>query len=229
MILINLLPHREEKRRLRKQAFFAGLGLSIVAGAVLVALWYAVHLQMMSNQQERNETLRGAIVKLDDEIKDVSALKAEIDSLKARQRAVEDLQTDRNMPVYLLNELVTHTPEGVYLTSIKQTDKAVLVTGFAQTNERVSEFLRNTNTKSAWLEHPELVEIKATAVNAKDARDNKRMFDFSMRLGLKRPGEVSAAASAASSANGAASGAAASGVSSGGGASRPATSTATKS
>lgn len=214
MILINLLPHREEKRRLRKQAFFVGLGLSVVAGAVVVALWYAVQMQMISSQQARNETLRAAITKLDEEIKDVSALKAEIDSLKARQRAVEDLQTDRNMPVYLLNELVVHTPEGVYLTSIKQTDKNVLVTGFAQTNERVSEFLRNTNTKSDWLEHPELVEIKASAQGGKDARDNKRLFDFSVRLGLKRPGEVSAAASGASAPAGAAS--------------QPATTTATK-
>ena len=110
MILINLLPHREEKRKLRKQAFFAGLGLSVVAGAVVVALWYAVQLRMISTQQARNETLNVAIHKLDDEIKDVSALKAEIDALKARQRAVEDLQTDRNMPVYLLNELVSQTP-----------------------------------------------------------------------------------------------------------------------
>ncbi|MGC4060028.1 MAG: PilN domain-containing protein [Aquabacterium sp.] len=207
MILINLLPHREEKRKLRKQAFFAGLGLSVVAGAVVVALWYAVQLRMIATQQERNETLNAAIHKLDDEIKDVSALKAEIDALKARQRAVEDLQTDRNMPVYLLNELVTQTPEGIYLTSIRQDGQHVLITGFAQTNERVSEFLRNTNARSEWLEHPELVEIKAAAAsNSKDARDPKRLFDFSMRVGLKRPGDVSAAA-AASAPAGAASGA----------------------
>src|SRR5690606_15912494 len=193
MILINLLPHREEKRRLRKQAFFAGLGLSVVAGAVIAALWYGVQVQMISRQQERNDTLRAAIAKLDEEIKDVSSVKAEIDSLKARQRAVEDLQTDRNMPVYLLNELVTQTPEGVYLSSIKQSDKSVLVTGYAQTNERVSEFLRNTNTRSEWLEHPELVEIKASTQGGKEARDQRRLFDFSVRLGLKRPGEVSAA------------------------------------
>jgi type IV pilus assembly protein PilN len=211
MILINLLPHREEKRKLRKQAFFAGLGLSVVAGAVVVALWYAVQLRMISTQQARNETLNVAIHKLDDEIKDVSALKAEIDALKARQRAVEDLQTDRNMPVYLLNELVSQTPEGIYLTSIRQDGQRVLITGLAQTNERVSEFLRNTNNKSQWLEHPELVEIKAAAApSSKDSRDPKRLFDFSMRVGLKRPGEVSAAASAASAPGGAASGAKAS-------------------
>ncbi len=207
MILINLLPHREEKRRLRKQAFFVGLGVSVLAGGLVVAMWYAVQLRMMATQQTRNEILTSAIQKLDDEIKDVSALKAEIDSLKARQRAVEDLQTDRNMPVYLLNELVSQTPEGIYLTAIHQNGQSVTVSGFAQTNERVSEFLRNTNNKSTWLEHPELIEIKAAASSGKDARDNKRLFDFAMRVSLKRPGEVSSAASGASAPGAAASGA----------------------
>ncbi len=199
MILINLLPHREEKRRLRKQAFFVGLGLAAVAGGVIAALWFGVQMRMITAQQERNAVLQAAITKLDDEIKDVSALRAEIDSLKARQRAVEDLQTDRNMPVYLLNELVAQTPEGIYLTSIRQNGQQVQITGFAQTNERVSEFLRNTNAKSTWLEHPELVEIKAAGTgNNKTTRDPKRVFDFSMRVGLKRPGEVAGPASAAS-------------------------------
>jgi type IV pilus assembly protein PilN len=200
MILINLLPHREEKRRLRKQAFFVGLGLSVVAGAVLVALWFAVLQQLTSAQQARNEFLRNAIHKLDDEIKDVSALKSEIESLKARQRAVEDLQTDRNMPVYLLNELVRQTPEGIYLSAIRQDGQSVLVTGVAQTNERVAEFLRNTNTRSEWLEHADLQEIKAGTAG-KDSRDPKRLFEFSMRVNLKRPQDVSAAAAAASGAS----------------------------
>jgi type IV pilus assembly protein PilN len=198
--LINLLPHREEKRRLRKQAFFVGVGLSVVVGAVLVALWFAVLQQMTSAQQARNEFLKSAIVKLDDEIKDVSALKSEIESLKARQRAVEDLQTDRNMPVYLLNELVRQTPEGVYLNSIRQDGQSVLVSGVAQTNERVAEFLRNTNTRSEWLERADLQEIKAGA-SGKDSRDPKRLFEFSVRVNLKRPQDVTAAAAAASGAS----------------------------
>lgn len=187
MILINLLPHREEKRRLRKQAFFAGLGLSVAVGALLVALAYVVQGQMISSQQERNQYLRSAIAKLDEEIKDVSALKAEIESLKARQRAVEDLQTGRNMPVYLLNELVAQTPEGIYLTSIRQNGRTVQVSGMAQTNERVSEFLRNTGGRSTWLERPELVEIKASSQASKDARAAKRLFEFTMRVSLKQP------------------------------------------
>lgn len=187
MILINLLPHREEKRRLRKQAFFAGLGLSVAVGALIVALAYGVQAQMISGQQSRNQYLRSAITKLDEEIKDVSALKAEIESLKARQRAVEDLQTGRNMPVYLLNELVAQTPEGIYLTAIRQNGRTVQITGMAQTNERVSEFLRNTGGRSPWLERPELVEIKASNQSVKDARAAKRMFEFTMRVSLKQP------------------------------------------
>jgi type IV pilus assembly protein PilN len=94
------------------------------------------------------------------QIKDIATLRAEIEALKARQKAVEGLQTDRNIPVHLLDELVKQTPEGIYLTSVKQNGKVVLVSGMAQTNERVSEFLRNTLYNSPWLERPELVEIK---------------------------------------------------------------------
>ncbi|WP_374316636.1 PilN domain-containing protein [Aquabacterium sp.] len=198
MILINLLPHREEKRRLRKQAFFAGLGLSAAVGAVVVAFGYAILQQMISAQQSRNDFLTAEIHKLEGEIKDVAGLKAEIESLKARQKAVEDLQIDRNMPVHLLNELVAQTPEGMYLKSIKQDGQSVLVSGVAQTNERVSEFLRNTAYKSEWLERPELQEIKAMTQQSKDLRDYKRLFEFSIKLSLKRPQDVSAAASGAS-------------------------------
>lgn len=205
MILINLLPHREEKRQLRKQAFFAGLGAAVVIGAVVVGLWYAFQQQMISAQQARNEFLSEANRKLDAEIKDVSSLKAEIEALKARQSAVEDLQTDRNMPVYLLNELVKQTPEGIYLTSVKQEGQSVLVAGTAQSNERVSEFLRNTGSHSEWLVQPQLQEIKAAVRADKDPRDAKRLYDFSVRISLKRPADVSAAASGASAAQSAAS------------------------
>ena len=203
MILINLLPHRQEKRKLRKQAFFVGLGFSAVVGVVVLAMGYAVQQQMISSQSGRNEFLKAEILKLEDQIKDVSSLKAEIESLKARQRSVENLQTDRNMPVYLLNELVRQTPEGMYLTSIKQDGQAVFVSGVAQTNERVSEFLRNTAYKSEWLEHPDLQEIKARAQQSKDARDPKRLFDFSIRLSLKRPQDMAAPGAASAPAPGA--------------------------
>jgi len=189
VILINLLPHREEKRQQRKRAFFVGLGVAAVIGVGITGLWFGVLQQLTSLQQERNDFLRAEITKLDDQIKDIATLRAEIDALKARQKAVEDLQMDRNVPVYLLNELVKQTPEGVFLTSIRQSGSAVTVMGRAQTNERVSEFLRNTAYSSQWLERPELVEIKAVdparnAVKA-SALSNRRLFDFSMRIYLK--------------------------------------------
>lgn len=194
MILINLLPHREEKRRLRKQAFFAGLALSALIGVAIVVAWYGVQMQMISSQQERNAILTDAIQKLDVEIKDVAALKGEIEALKARQRAVEDLQSDRNAPVHLLNELVAQTPEGIYLTTVKHSGQSVLVSGLAQSNERVSEFLRNTNSRSPWFERPELVEIKVAArPSGRDAGNAQRLYEFSMRLTLKRPQDPNAA------------------------------------
>ena len=186
MILINLLPHREERRQRRKKAFFVGLGVAAAAGLAIAALWYLVLQQMISTQQERNAYLTAEIKKLEEQIKDIATLKAEIDSLKARQKAVEDLQTDRNIPVYLLNELVKQTPEGVYLTTIKQDGQVVAINGIAQTNERVSEFLRNTAYNSTWLEKPELVEIKAASLTTPN-REQKRLFDFVVKVGLKRP------------------------------------------
>ncbi len=190
MILINLLPHREEKRKRRKTAYYTGLALGAVAGLLAVGLWYAVLDQVKSAQMERNAFLGAEIKKLEAQIKDIANLRAEIDALKARQKAVEDLQTDRNIPVHLLNELVRQTPEGVYLSSIRQTGKVVAVTGVAQTNERVSEFLRNTLYSSTWLERPELIEIKAGAQVAGRART----YDFSMRVSIKVPVHAAVAA-----------------------------------
>jgi type IV pilus assembly protein PilN len=197
VILINLLPHREEKRRQRKRAFFAALAACAVIGLAVAGTWYMVLLQMTATQQSRNDFLKAEITRLELQIKDIAMLRAEIDALKARQLAVEGLQTDRNMPVYLLDELVKQTPEGVYLTSVKQNGQVVLVTGMAQTNERVSEFLRNTLYSSPWLEKPELIEIKTVASTPGAAgatsRDPRRLNEFSLRLTLKRPQSPTAA------------------------------------
>jgi type IV pilus assembly protein PilN len=198
VILINLLPHRQERRQRRKIAFFAGLGAAAVVGLIIIALWWFVLQHLISNQQQRNQFLSAEITRLESQIKDIATLKAEIEALKARQKAVEDLQTDRNVPVRLLNELVKQTPEGVYLTSIKQTGNVVAVNGVAQTNERVSEFLRNTAYNSEWLTRPELVEIRVGGQGA--GRDARRLFDFSMRLNLKQPADAAKAANAAASA-----------------------------
>ena len=198
MILINLLPHREEKRRRKKIAFFAGLGLAAAVGLGIVGVWYAVVQQLTVAQQDRNKFLLAEIGKLEKEIKDIAALNAEIASLTARQKAVEDLQIDRNMPVNLLNELVRQTPEGMYYTAVKQDGQVLSITGIAQTQERVSEFLRNTAYNSEWLVKPELVESKATTITAAN-REQKRLFDFSVRVTVKRPQDKSATSAEAPS------------------------------
>ena len=191
MILINLLPHREERRKRRKIAFFAGLGLAAAAGLAVVGAWYAVVQQLTLAQQDRNKFLSVEISKLENEIRDIANLKAEIASLTARQKAVEDLQIDRNLPVHLLNELVKQTPEGMYFTSVKQDGQVLSIVGIAQTQERVSEFLRNTAYNSEWLVKPELVESKATTVVGAN-REQKRLFDFSVRVTVKRPQDIPA-------------------------------------
>ena len=203
MILINLLPHREAKRKRKKIAFFAGLGAAAIAGLAIVGGWYVIVEQLKSAQQDRNQFLSTEIAKLEREIKDIANLKTEIASLTARQKAVEDLQTDRNMPVNILNELVRQTPEGMYFTSLKQDGQLLSITGIAQTQERISEFLRNTAYNSEWLVSPELIESKATTITGAN-REQKRLFDFSVRLTVKRPQDKAAAAPAGAPASGAA-------------------------
>jgi len=190
-IMINLLPHREERRKRKKIAFFAGLGVAAFIGVVVIGAWYLVVQQMISGQQARNSFLQAEIAKLDIQIKDIASLKAEIASLKARQKAVEDLQIDRNVPVHVLNELVKQVPEGIYITAVKQEGQLLNVAGIAQTQERVSELLRNTAYNSEWLVKPELIESKAATIQAAN-KEQKRLFDFSVRLTIKRPQDTPA-------------------------------------
>lgn len=199
MILINLLPHREAARKRRREAFFAALGVSAFAG-VLVAggiyLWYAAQI---SNQQARNLVLKNEITRLEAQIKDIATLQEEIAALRARQQAVEDLQADRNMPVHLLNEMVRQLPDGVYLSSMKQTNDVVEMKGVAQSNERVSELLRNLGAGTPWLARPELVEIVAGNVNL-GPKDQRRVSNFVIRVKLQRASEAAKTAAMAASA-----------------------------
>ncbi len=199
MILINLLPHREARRQQRKNAFFAGIGMAVLVGGAVVGGWWTLVNAQINTQEDHNQFLSNEIKRLDAQIADVAALKEDIERLKARQKAVEDLQADRNMPVYLLNELVKQTPEGVYLTSVKQGGQQVAITGVAQTNERISEFLRNVANNSPWLEKPNLVEIKSQTMQVAGSRDQRRMYGFVMGVTLKRPPAPGSAASAAAS------------------------------
>lgn len=189
MILINLLPHREAARKRRRESFYATLGAAALIGGLIAGAAYVWYQAQISTQQSKNSYLQAEIKKLESEIKEISTLQAEITALKARQQAVEDLQGDRNMPVHLLNELVRQLPDGVYLANMKQTDRTVTLQGMAQSNERVSELLRNLGNSSPWLVKPELVEITAGTVTL-NPRDQRRVANFTMRIGLKRPTDV---------------------------------------
>jgi len=185
VILINLLPHREAARKRRREIFFITLGLAALAGVLICSIAYSWYLTQIESQRARNAFLQTEVTRLDKQIKDIATLQAEINSLKARQTAVENLQENRNLPVYLLSELVGQLPDGVYVNSLKQENQTVLLTGIAQSNERVSELLRNVSNNSAWLSKPELVEITAGMVSL-SPRDQRRVSNFSMRMEIKR-------------------------------------------
>lgn len=199
MILINLLPHREEARKRRKEAFFVSLGIAALIGGVICGLVYVAYQARISTQNDKNTFLQTEIKKLESEIKEVSTLQAEIASLRARQQAVESLQADRNMPVYLLTEVVKQLPDGVYVQSMKQDNVTLNLLGTAQSQERVSELLRNLANNSPWFTKPELIEIVAGSVTL-SPRDQRRVANFSIRVQIRKPTDVEKPAAGASAA-----------------------------
>ena len=189
MILINLLPHREAARKQRRDFFNISLGAAALLGGLIaggIFLWYQAHI---SAQQGKNTLLTSEIKVLEGQIKDIASLEAEITALRARQQAVEDLQADRNQPVYLLTELVKQLPDGVYIGTMKQDNQLVTLQGVAQSNERVSELLRNLANNSPWFSKPELVEIVAGNV-ALNPREQKRVANFNIRVRLIRSSDA---------------------------------------
>jgi type IV pilus assembly protein PilN len=202
VILINLLPHRELARKRAKDAYNIMLALAAVAGALVAGVIYMGYQVAIDQQQSRNAFLTAENARLDTEIKDVANLQNEITALKERQQAVESLQTNRNLPVYLLNDTVRLLPEGMYLNGIKQDGQNIQLTGVAQSQERVSELLRNLSSdKSQWLGNPQLIEIKADQL-ALSSRDQRRVYDFTVRVTLGQPDAAASAPQAAAKAKG---------------------------
>lgn len=184
MIFINLLPHREAASKQKRTFFFVRLGVAALIGVLICGGVYSWYQAQIASQKDRNTLLKEEIIKLEVQIKDIARLQQEIVALRARQGAVEELQRNRNMPVYLMTELVKQLPDGVYINSMKQDNQTVLISGVAQSNERVSELLRNFANNSSTLYRPELVEITAATVSM-SARDQRRVSNFSMRVSLK--------------------------------------------
>jgi type IV pilus assembly protein PilN len=182
MIRINLLPHREEKRKRREQQFAVLGGLTALLGVVVAgAVW--LYLDAQVTQQRQNVAyMKSEIAKLDKQIEEIRKIREETAALLAKKRVVESLQANRSEPVQLLDQLLRQLPEGVYLKSIKQTGTKVNVVGYAQSNARVSTLMRNLGA-SPYLENPELVEIKA--VPAPDKSGN-RVYEFNMNISIKR-------------------------------------------
>jgi type IV pilus assembly protein PilN len=183
-IRINLLPHREARRERLKRVFYLMTVLSLVAGGALVILVWTILQGFISGQQARNGIVVEENRRLDAQIKEISTLRQEIEALRARQRAVEDLQADRNQPVYLFEQLNRQIPEGIYLKSFKQEGNKISLAGFAASNERVSEFLRNLQVNRQYIEKSDLIEIKLSNQTAPNVQ--RRLFEFSLSF-LMRP------------------------------------------
>jgi type IV pilus assembly protein PilN len=194
MIRINLLPHREAKRKQKQTAFAVLMALGAVLGVIVVLLVSGFNASMISIQSERNQVLKSAISELDIKIASIASLKQEIEALKARQQAVEDLQGDRNQPVYLLDELVKQAPAGVYLKAFKQDGQRVVINGVAQSQERVAELLRNLSGNSAWLDKPDLTEVRAATLAG--SKSGKKVVEFTLAVSIKRQRDKDAAAAA---------------------------------
>lgn len=179
MIRINLLPHREESRKAKRQQFYALLGLVAVLGGLIVFLVFTIIGGYISSQDEANAFLKKEIAVLDKDIEEIKRLKEQTQALLARKQIIESLQRDRGEAVSLLSEMVKQVPEGIYLKTFKQDGAKISMTGYAQSSARVSNLMRNLEASPA-MEQPELVEVKAVVV------DKRRFNEFSLNVMVTR-------------------------------------------
>ena len=183
-VRINLLPHREQKRQARQRQFFTLMISLAILGLAVIALVHGILAAQIESQQSRNGLLKGEIAKLDEQIKEIDRLRDQIQAVLARKQVVETLQSNRSEAVHLLDQLVRQLPDGIYLKQVKQVGAKVTVTGYAQSNARVSTLMRNIEA-SPWLSNPELVEIKLVAMpGTKDA--NQKINEFTLGFLIKR-------------------------------------------
>ena len=179
MMRINLLPHREIRRRLQQRQFFIALGAVVAIGLAIVGFVHYTLDQQFEEQKSRNQYLTEEIEKLDKQIAEINKVKEQTAALLARKNVVETLQANRSEVVHLLDQLVRQLPDGVYLKGIKQTGQKVAITGYTQSQARVSTLMRNLES-SPNLDSPGLVEIKATQVG------NQRLNEFTMNINVTR-------------------------------------------
>ncbi|MFT4174376.1 MAG: PilN domain-containing protein [Rhodocyclaceae bacterium] len=179
MIRINLLPHREEARKERRQQFYTLIGLVAILGGLIAFVGYTFIDRAIEDQVSTNDFLRREIASLDKEIAEISRLREQTQALLARKQVIESLQSNRAETVHVFNELIRQTPEGVYIRAIKQRGLKINIQGFAQSNARVSQLMRNLDS-SPVLENPVLIEIKAVDVRG------RRVGDFNLDVSIER-------------------------------------------
>jgi len=189
MIRINLLPHREEKRKAKQIQFIAFSVISLVLGAVIVAFVHVAILAQIDIQERRNKYLTQEIAFLDKQIDEIKKLREQTRSLLARKTVVEDLQSTRADVVHLLDQMLRILPDGVYLKSIKQTGNKIVLVGYAQSNARVSTLMRSIQD-SPWLNTPTLIVITATNVGG------QRLSEFTLNFNLTKQAPAPAPAPA---------------------------------
>ena len=179
MIRINLLPHREEAKKAKWEQFYVLTGLVSVLAALIVFAIYTLIDGQINLQAGNNDFLKQEIAVLDKQLDQIKRLKEQTQALLSRKQVIENLQRDRGETVYLLSEMVKQVPEGVYIRTLKQESLKVSLTGYAQSNARVSALMRNIDA-SPWLEKPQLIEVKAGVLNG------RRINEFSMTFELTR-------------------------------------------
>jgi type IV pilus assembly protein PilN len=157
---INLLPWREQERKVRRREFMVALGGAAIAAVVFVLGGKLLYSGWIDAQTAKNDLLKREIVKLDAQIADIQDLENRKQRLVARMEIIEKLQRQRPEIVHLFDELVKTVPEGIYLTSMKETGKKLEIKGVAQSSTRVSTFMRNIDG-SAWMDNPQLQVVES--------------------------------------------------------------------
>lgn len=188
MMRINLLPHREEKRKARRTQFYALLGAVFIVALIVWGVGFTVIAERIDRQNDANDFLRSEIVVLDKQIAEIKSLKQQTEALLARKRVIELLEANRAETVHMFNEFAERVPEGIYLRKLTQSGQRINITGYAQANARVSALMHNLE-ESPIFEKPELVQIQAEVVGG------RRLSAFNMYVTIKR--EVKADALAA--------------------------------
>jgi len=193
MTKINLLDWRAARREKRRQEFVARMGLGVVAALGLVALGWMMMGNAVSRQQERNSYLTQQIAEIDQKIKEIEELEKVKQNLLARMRVIEQLQSSRSATVHFFDEIVNTLPDGITLTGVQQNGDKVQINGIAESNGRISTYMKNLEA-SPWFDDPKLVVIKTSEQN----RQREGQFTLQVRNLTKQTQEEQEKAKAAS-------------------------------